>query len=217
VAVPSPWNGSGPIRRRRQVATAMSRQACRLERQLPAILTGSPIAALVRTLFEDATLLAWMAIPNDSTDQAPRVTRVVLDYYRDTQNKRQPLPSDAHHLLRNTTGKAARKPPSWEDRVRQLDEDEGRKDGGKPFWASHVDHVAVLNQYVHSHLGGSVTFTDEMTRELLGFEALVFGHQYLTLSIVRLSNQNASAASAQEAFGRTHRQEMDELRRLISP
>jgi hypothetical protein len=61
------------------------------------------------------------------------------------------------------------------------------------------------------------TFTDEMTRELLGFEALVFGHQYLTLSIVRLSNQNASAASAQEAFGRTHRQEMDELRRLISP
>jgi hypothetical protein len=57
-----------------------------------------------------------------------------------------------------------------------------------------------------------------MTRELLGFEALVFGHQYLTLSvvsIVRLSNQNALAGRAQTAFAKIHSQELAELQRLI--
>ncbi len=38
----------------------------------------SPMAALVRTLYEDATLLAWCAAPDDSGQQAPRVMALLL-------------------------------------------------------------------------------------------------------------------------------------------
>jgi hypothetical protein len=251
------WDDTKAVRARRQVATAMSRQAHRLERQLPRIRAGAeqwlgnaragqavwqfadrqaefahvivagyragryaPIAALCRTLFEDCTLLSWCAIPNDSTHQAPRVLRVLLGYYRRAQNMGAKLPPDAVQLLKTTTGTAARRPPSMEDRVKQLDADESAKTDGKAFWMSHLDHVAVLNDYVHSELGGGGRFTDPMTRELLGFEALVFSHQYLTLGIVstvRLTEQDVLAARAQEAFGRIHDQEMRELSRLIKP
>jgi hypothetical protein len=233
----------------------MSRQAYRLERDLPAIFKGaeqwlgslrhaqvvgkmaakqvdfghlvvagyrdgrySAIASLVRTLFEDTTLLAWMAMPDDSDDQAPRVMQALLHFYKDARNKGQKLPPDAVKLLNTTTGAAARNPPSWENRVQQLDADEASKQGGKPFWATHVGHVALLNDYVHSHLGGTGQFIDPMTRELLGFEALVFGHQYLTLSIVslvRLSDQTALADRAQATFARIHAQEMAEMKRLL--
>jgi hypothetical protein len=233
----------------------MSRQAYRLEREVPEIFKGAEqwlgsfrhaqvvwemackqvdfghlvvagyragrygaIAPLVRTLFEDATLLAWMAMPDDSTKQAPRAMQVLLRFYKDARNKGRTLPPDAVKLLNTTTGAAARNPPSWEDRVKQLDADEARKQGGKPFWATHVDHVEILDDYVHSHLAGTGQFIDPMTRELLGFEALVFGHQYLTLSIVslvRLSNHNALADRAQAAFARIHAQEMAEMRRLF--
>jgi hypothetical protein len=133
----------------------------------------SPIAALVRTSFEDATLLAWMAEPEGSDEQAQRVTQVLIAFYRDARNKGHALPPDAEQLMKDTTGRASRKPPSMEDRVRQLDEYERASAGGKAFWASHLDHVEMLNGYVHSRLGGDTHFTDPMTRELLGFEALV--------------------------------------------
>jgi hypothetical protein len=233
----------------------MSRQAYRLERQLPAVLAGaeqrlagvragqavwqfaakqsefghlvatgyregrySPIASLVRSLYEDATLLAWCAMPDDREKQAARVLRVLLDYYRTARHKGRGLPPDAEKMLDRTTGPAARKPPSMEDRARQLDDDEDGKDDGKRFWTSHLDHVGMLNSYVHAELGGAVHFVDPMTRELLGFEALVYGHQYLSLSvvsIVRLSDQNALARRAQDAFGRIHDQEIAELNRLM--
>jgi hypothetical protein len=233
----------------------MSRQAYRLERQLPAILAGadgwlgtgraaqavwqfaakqsefghlvvagyrkgrySPMAALVRTLYEDATLLAWCAAPNDSEQQAPRVLRVLLDYYRRARDKGHALPPDADRMLKETSGAPARKPPSMEDRARQLDDDERGNQDGKAFWVSHLGHVELLNAYVHAELGGAPHFVDPMTRELLGCEALVYGHQYLSLSIVsivRLSNQNALAARAQAAFARTHDDELEELQRLI--
>src|ERR1051326_7074975 len=107
------WDAPEAITARRKVATAVSRQAYRLERQLPAIFTGaekrlggtraaqavwqfaakqcefghlvvaghrdgrySPTASLARTLYEDATLLAWCAIPDDSEKQAPRVVSI---------------------------------------------------------------------------------------------------------------------------------------------
>jgi hypothetical protein len=178
----------------------------------------SPVAALVRTLFEDATLLAWCAVPDDSEKQAPRVLRVLLDYYRTAKHKDHTLPPDAERLLIRTSGPATRKPPSMEDRARQLDKDEGGKTDGQPFWVSHLDHVEMLNDYVHAELGGAPHFVDPMTRELLGFEALVYGHQYLSLSIVsivRLSNQNALAERAHAAFARIHPQELAELARLI--
>jgi hypothetical protein len=105
----------------------MSRQAYRLERQMPAILEGveqwlgsfraalvvwemgakqaefghlvvagyrqgrsSAIASLVRTLFEGATLLSWMAIPNDPAKQAPRELQVLLQYYRRRRARARP-------------------------------------------------------------------------------------------------------------------------------
>jgi hypothetical protein len=105
-----------------------------------------------------------------------------------------------------------------EDRARQLDDDERAKKDGIPFWVTHLDHVRMLNDYVHSELGGAPHFTDPMTREPFGFEALVFGHRYLTLSVVnvvRLSGQDALAKRAQDAFARIHGQETTELNRLI--
>src|SRR5688572_15283259 len=153
------WDAPEALNRRRQVATAMSRQAYRLERQLPAILAGaegwlgtaraaqavwqfaakqsefghlavagyregrySPMAALVRTLYEDATLLAWCAAPDDSEKQAPRMLRVLLDYYRRVRQKGRTLPPDAEQMLKETSGAPARKPPSMEDSARQLDD-----------------------------------------------------------------------------------------------
>ena len=141
-----------------------------------------------------------------------------LHYWAPGVNKGEKLPPDAVKLLNTTTGAAARRPPSWEDRVRQLDADEASKQRGTPFWTTHVQHVELLNDYVHSNLGGTGQFIDPMTRKLLGFEALVYGHQYLTLSIVsivRLSNHNSLANRAQTAYERIHRQEVAELQRLI--
>src|SRR4051812_45690265 len=47
----------------------------------------TPAAALVRSLFEEATLLASMAMPDDSEEQAPRAVQVLLAYYKDVTNK----------------------------------------------------------------------------------------------------------------------------------
>jgi hypothetical protein len=233
----------------------MSRQAYRLERQLPAIVRGaenrlggprpaqavwqlaakqsdfghlvvsgyregrySPIASLVRTLYEDASLLAWCAAPDAPTKQASRVFRVLVDYYRRAKQRHEVIPPDADLMLRETSGRAARKPPSMEDRARQLDADEGAKSDGQPFWTSHLDHVAMLNEYVHAELGGAPQFVQPKFRELLGFEALVYGHQYLTLSListVRLSDLNVLAKRAQRVFDGIHGQEMTQLDRLM--
>jgi hypothetical protein len=248
------WDAPDSRKARRAVASAMSRQAYRLERQLTAIRTGaehrlgetraaqavwqfaakqsefghlvvagyrdgrySPIASLARTLYEDATLLAWCAVSDDAQQQAARVSRILLDYYRTVRNKGRALPPDADAMLKQVTGAAARRPPSMEDRACQLDEHE-RSTDGKPFWATHLDHVSMLNDYVHAELGGAPRFIDPMTRELLGFEVLMYSHQYLTLSIVsvvRLSDQNALAKRAQEAYDRVHPETNAELNRLI--
>jgi hypothetical protein len=46
-------------------------------------------------------------------------------------------------------------------------------------------------------------FTDPITRELLGFEALVLGHQYLTLSLVSVAASSARSAAAIHARERS--------------
>jgi hypothetical protein len=178
----------------------------------------SPISALVRTLFEDATLLAWLSMQEDAEPQASRVKQVLLQYYRECQYRGESIPPDAVALIRNAHGKAARKPPSWEDRVKQLDEQERRTVNGKPFWSSHTELVDRLNPYVHSDLSGAVRYTDPRLRELLGFQAVVYGYQYLSLSVVsvaRLSDQHALGARAQAAYDRGHTSKMKELRRLF--
>jgi hypothetical protein len=252
--MPPAFNNPQAIGARRRVASAMSHQAYRLERQLTAIRDGAqarlgnpraaiavwqlaakqaefghlvvegyreahytPEAALVRTLFEDTTLLAWIGVPDDPGQQRDRAIRAVLGFYRDARNKGYRLPPDADQLLRETSGAAAKRMPSMENRVRQLDDKERCTPGGKEFWVTHLAHVELLNDYVHANLAGP-NFTDPMTRELLGFEALVYGHQYLTLGIVsavRLSGQNKLAARAQNAYERLHEREQEELRRLV--
>jgi hypothetical protein len=106
-----------------------------------------------------------------------------------------------------------------EDRAKQLDEDERKNtESGKAFWETHLDHVELLNDFVHAELGGSPIFTDPMTRELLGFEALVYAHQYLSLSIVsvvRLTGLDKPSEQAQAAFAPIHDTGMQELRRLV--
>jgi hypothetical protein len=74
-----------------------------------------------------------------------RAVQVLLAYYKDLRDKGRSLPPNAAALLAETTGTAARSPPSWEDQVRQLAADENTKEDGKPSWSSHVDHVEVLN------------------------------------------------------------------------
>jgi hypothetical protein len=56
-----------------------------------------------------------------------------------------------------------------------------------------------------------------MTRELLGYQALASGHQYLANGVVaaaRLSGQSRLARRALDAFGRIHTTQMEELERL---
>ena len=238
----------------RVVATAMSRQAYRLESQLESIRRGArerlqnrrageavwqvaakeaefahlvvegyrggyftPMAALVRTLFEDTTLLAWMGLPDDAAQQATRAVRVLRAFYIEKRNRGMRLPTDAEHLLKAVSGSAAKNPPSMEDRVTLLDKHE-RSSGGKEFWATHLHNVALSNGFVHANVAGP-DFPDPVRRELLGFSALFYGHQYLSLGIVsavRLSGQNELAARAQAAYERTHRAESEELERLIT-
>lgn len=85
------------------------------------------------------------------------------------------------------------------------------------FWASHIDHYNLLSNVVHPGFLGP-DFTDPMTRELLGFETLAYGHQYLvlgTVSAVRLSDQNPLPDRAQAAYARIHTTQEAELRRLV--
>jgi hypothetical protein len=205
------------IQVRRAGATAMSRQAYRLESQLEHLRIGAqerlnsqraglavwqlsakqaefahliadgyrkgyftPIAALVRTLFEDTTLLAWVSQPDDSDQQTSRAIRVLRAFYNDARNKGIRLPPDAEHMLNAVRGSAARKPPSMEDRVRQLDKAE-RSSGGKEFWSTHLDdHVPLLNDYVHANLSGP-DFPDPVKR---GSPCMIVGE--VTRTLVRV-------------------------------
>jgi hypothetical protein len=254
--MPRGWDTPESVQARRKVATAMSLQTYRLERQLPAIRDGAAerlgdarvalgawqmamkiaefghgvvdqyrqrryaaTAALVRTLFEEVTLLAWVAAPDDAEAQLRRMTRVALVVFREAKARGAALPSDAARLLRETTGSAAKKPPSFRDQLKQLDAKEAKAPDGKLFWETHAAHYDLLSDVVHPGFLGP-EFSDPMTHELLGFEALAYGHQYLvigTVSAVRLADQNALADSAQAAYERVHGVQDAELRRLIKP
>jgi hypothetical protein len=243
------------------VATAMSRQACRLERQLSAIRAGaeewlgdaqcaqavaelahkqvdfghlltagyrdgrySAAAALARTLFEDCTLLAWLSVPRYQDDdalkrqQAIRINRLLLDFYRKARHLEVALPGHAEALIKQTTGEAAKKVPAWERRVELLDQDEAKNPGGIQFWVDHKRHYALLNDYVHPSLGGTPNFVNPKTHEWLGFNALRWGHQYFTTSLVavcRMSGQGRLGSRAQAAYAAINPTQITELNRLL--
>jgi hypothetical protein len=171
----------------------------------------------VRTLFEEVTLLAWVGLPDDPEQQRKRAIRVALAVYRAARDRKYELPREAKQLLKNVRGRAATKPPSMKDRAVQLDASERSGSGGQEFWVSHISHADMLSDIVHPRFLGP-DFTDPMTRELLGFEAVVYGHQYLSLGIVsaaRLSDQNRLADRAKAAIERIHETETKELNRLL--
>lgn len=177
----------------------------------------APAAALVRTVLEELTLLAWIAAPDKADTQSKRAIRVVLQIYRDAKSKGFELPSDGENLFRQTKGRAAKKPPSFKDRLKSLDDVERNSPDGKEFWLSHLGHHELLSEVVHEGFLGP-NFTDPMTRELLGFEAIVYCHQYLVLGIVcaaRLSDQSRIAELAQAAYARNKPMQDEELKRLI--
>jgi hypothetical protein len=177
----------------------------------------TPAAALVRTIYEEATLLGWINLDGDPERERDRAIRVALQIYRDARNRGYTLPPDGKRLLETTEGPAAKKAPSLADRTRQLDAMERRAPEGREFWVSHLGHVAMLADVVHPGFLGP-TFTDQMTRELLGFNAIAHGHQYLVLGSVaaaNLSDQRRLARRAQDAYARIHPTQRDELERLI--
>jgi hypothetical protein len=68
----------------------------------------APEAALVRTLFEEVTLLAWIEVPDDPEQQRNRAIRVALGVYRDAQRRGYELPPDAKRLMREAVGELAK-------------------------------------------------------------------------------------------------------------
>lgn len=175
-------------------------------------------AAATRTLLEEVAQLSWVAIPDDAEAQKVRATRVAVGIFRKAKAEGHPLPSDAERLLRNVRASAAKAMPSFKDQLKQLDANE-RKSDGKEFWVSHAGQYGMLNDVVHPGALGP-DFTDPMTRELFGFNAIVYGHQYLSLGIVsavRLSDQSARSDRAQAAYGRVQPTQQAELKRLIKP
>ena len=75
----------------------------------------------------------------------------------------------------------------------------------------------MLSDIVHPGLLGP-DFTDPMTRELLGFEAIAYGHQYLALGAVaaaRLADLNGLERRVLVAYSRIHETQTRELKRLI--
>jgi hypothetical protein len=173
--------------------------------------TAPPV--LSRTLLEDASFLAWVALPDDISAQTERMMRGVLDLFRRQKAAGTQLPAHALQLLRETTGSAARQPPSFQDRLQQLDADETAK-SGSPFWSSHRQHFKLATDYVHSNLMGPL-FHDPRTRELLGFSSLAHGYQYFSLAAVsaaRLAGRNDLVARFHAAYGRT----VDIQRRRVS-
>jgi hypothetical protein len=171
-----------------------------------------PMAALVRTLLEDTSYLAWVATPGDPEKQTRRMLRGVLAFYRAAEQNGVKLPPAAKTLVRETTGKAARKPPSFEDRLRQLDKHE-EETGGEQFWRSHAGQIAVSNDHVHTTMAGPM-FGISKAHELLGFSTLAYGHQYLTLGAVSAARV-AGLDQMAERFTEAYRRVVDLQRRQL--
>jgi hypothetical protein len=177
----------------------------------------SPMAAMTRTVLEDASLTTWAAIPDDTDKQRERLLRIAAAYYRTSEHKGTRLQPDIKRLIASVTGEAARKPPSFEDRLRQLDDHERSIEGGIPFWVSHTAGVEMSNTFVHSNLVGPM-FTDDRTNELLGFQSLAVGHQYFCIgfvSIARLAGRSDVVEKINAGYERVAAIQSEQRSKLI--
>ncbi|MBX5468875.1 MAG: hypothetical protein IRZ21_03150 [Thermoleophilaceae bacterium] len=143
----------------------------------------SVATALVRPVLEMTAWLAWpFSTPNDA-EQRRRLIRLLLQGYRDARNRGAELPPDAEKLLAETTGSAARRPVAFQQMLKDLDEIERNTEGGKEYWVSHADHFVWASQHVHPSFYGPLVRIGSMEpNELVGVNAVVYGHQYLAIS-----------------------------------
>jgi hypothetical protein len=137
---------------------------------------------LVRSMLETAAWAAWPIGHSSDVEQRARLIRLLLDGYRDAQQKGMTIPPDARRLIATTTGKAARKPPSFDDILKQLDALEAKTPGGKKWWVSHADHFDFASDYTHPTISGSFADLAGTPIVWLGANALVRGHQYLAVT-----------------------------------
>jgi hypothetical protein len=144
----------------------------------------SAATSLVRSMLETTVWISWALGRPDDEEQKRRLIRLLLVGYRDARSKGQEIPPDAHRLLANVTGKAARKPPSFENVLEQLDALEAKTEGGKPFWVSHAAHYDFASDYTHPETFAPAVrdIDDPKPIEALGVAALTWGHQYLALA-----------------------------------
>jgi hypothetical protein len=143
----------------------------------------SVATALTRSLLETAAWIAWPFSVPDEEAQKARLIRLLLQGYRDAQNRGLSIPPDAADLLKTTTGKAARKPVDFQQMLKDLDALERKTPGGKEFWVSHAANFDVGSDHVHPSFYGAATGLEAANgNEVLGVNALVHGHQYLALS-----------------------------------
>jgi hypothetical protein len=143
----------------------------------------SAATAVVRSLFETTVWIAWPFTASGEDQQRQRLIRLLLQGYRDARNIGATLPADVLALLANTTGKAARKPPDFQDVLKQADELERKTEGGKEYWQSHHVNWEWTSRHVHPSLVGSYLGPDvAVENERVGVNALVYGHQYLAMA-----------------------------------
>jgi hypothetical protein len=140
-------------------------------------------SALTRSLLEMTVWICWPLADSDLTVQRERLVRLVVDQYRAAMSRGQAVPPDASALVRGVAGRAARKPPSFEDMLIQLDRHEAEAEGGISFWSSHASLYSFTNRHVHPSMYGPLYARGAGSDgQLVGATALVYGHQHLALA-----------------------------------
>jgi hypothetical protein len=138
---------------------------------------------VVRSLLEITAWIAWPMCAKEDDQQRARLIRLLLAEYRTARNRGTTLPPDADELLRKTTGRAARKPPDFQQMLKDLDALERETEGGVEFWVSHAANYAWGNEHVHPSLYGPLARGGRLTPDpAIGRNALVTGHQYLAVT-----------------------------------
>lgn len=180
----------------------------------------SAATGLLRPLLEMTAWIAWPFSLSREGQQKQRLVQLLLQGYRDARNRGVELPADVVRLLAETTGRSARKPVDFRQMLKDLDALERRSEDGTEYWVSHAENFELASQHVHSSLYGPFLGGDSgAANELLGVNALVYGHQYLAMSGVtcaiaadlgelkaRIERRFASVTSAQH----------DELDRFVT-
>jgi hypothetical protein len=142
----------------------------------------SAATAVLRPLLEVTVWIAWPFSASSEDRQKRRLIQLLLQQYRDARSLGVDLPADVVNLLAETTGKAARNPPDFQQMLKDADELE-RKTGGTEYWQSHYANWEWASRHVHPSLFGSYLGpAAAVENERVGINAIVWGHQYLAMA-----------------------------------